>query len=397
MTKSASSPTTYTTFELKNIPPVPSRRPKNAFRHAIHYTWRNIRRGTRKSLLTVLVAALLLAASGQFAAVRQTTRELYETFTVQAVFMGKLTDGLLDDINRTGYLTDPYLEAANLSAWLSNLEVNLGVCNRPQQLFSSQVEITYSERYSAAMMNSAELVCLADSRLLEERELKLNDVVTLTNTVEDPKTGLYETLEADFTIIGSINGLDGPLRDLVIPPGKAHQALYKDSAVLSYAEYNLANNHHAAELRTLVGNRFVSNEVEFAMNTDDLDRVGNSLSLLDYFYPIVVVALTVIAGLLPGLMILQSSKEASLLRILGTTKLRTRSILLLQQMALFAFGLGVGWAVLRLGNGSSRLAAIVRLLGINAGLYTLCCLVASLLGCWIVTRRNVLELLQTKE
>ena len=387
----------YRTFDLKNMPPVSAQRHQNPLRQVINYTWRNIRRGAHKSLLTLLVAALLFAASGQFAAVRQATRELYETFTVKAVFMGQLGNELIKDISAISYLQDPYLEAANLSAWLSSLEVNLGVCNQPQRLFNPQIEITYAEPYEAAMMNNDELVCLADSRLLEELGLQLNDVITLTNTVENPETGNYETLEADFTVIGSINGLDGPLRELVIPPGAAHKALYKDSATISFAEYVLTDNHMTAELRTLVNSRFLSNEVEFAMNTDDLDRIGNNLSLLDYFFPVVVAVLTVIAGLLPGLLILQSAKEASLLRILGTSKLQTRSILLLQQMLLFVFGLALGMGVLLLGNGSARLAAIAQQLSLSAGLYGLSCLVASLLGCWIVTRRNVLELLQMKE
>jgi hypothetical protein len=344
-----------------------------------------------------VVAALLFGASGQFAAVRQATRELYETFTVKAAFMGRLSDGFIDDINRTGAVEEPYFEATNLSAWLFSTELKLGVCNRPQQLFSSQAEITYTEPYPKATMNSNELICLVDSRLFEELDVKLNDVITLTNTVENPDTGLYETLEADFTIIGSINGLVGDMRELVIPPGNAHKALYKDTAALSYAEYVLVDNHGAGDFRSLVNNRFVSQEVEFAMNTDDLDRVGNSLNLLDYFFPVVVAVLTVIAGLLPALLILQSSREASLLRILGTTKLQTRSILLLQQMTLFVLGLAVGMGVLALGNGSARLTAIAQLLGLIAGLYVLCCLAASALSCWIVTRRNVLELLQTKE
>jgi ABC-type antimicrobial peptide transport system permease subunit len=103
-----------------------------------------------------------------------------------------------------------------------------------------------------------------------------------------------------------------------------------------------------------------------------------------------------IGGFLCCLVIIQSSKEAAIMRIQGTTKRKTRVILALEQMLLSVGGLVIGVCALLVYKGMA-LAVISGQLYVFAALYFAVLLVSAITCAGLATRRNVLELLQTKE
>jgi ABC-type antimicrobial peptide transport system permease subunit len=166
---------------------------------------------------------------------------------------------------------------------------------------------------------------------------------------------------------------------------------------LDVAEFTLVNNQLAKELRSY-GERLANSggAVDFIMDTGKLDNIVNTLSLLDTLYPIAIAAALLIGGFLCSLVIFQSSKEAAIMRMLGTTKRRTRVILALEQMILSVAGLLPGVCALLAYNGA-ELAAAIGDIALFAGLYLAAVTAFSAVSSAAATRKNVLELLQTKE
>ena len=98
----------------------------------------------------------------------------------------------------------------------------------------------------------------------------------------------------------------------------------------------------------------------------------------------------VIGAFLCGLIIVQTSKDIAIMRVLGTSKRKTRTIIVLEQMILCIVGIVIAVVVLALRG------ALMQMLWVF-GVYALVILLASIVASVAASRKNVLELLQTKE
>jgi ABC-type antimicrobial peptide transport system permease subunit len=132
------------------------------------------------------------------------------------------------------------------------------------------------------------------------------------------------------------------------------------------------------------------------MDMSEADNLNQTIKLLNTLYPIAIAAAVIMSGLFPGLIVMQSDREASILRVLGTTKRRTRVLLVAEQAALCLLGQLCAAAVLLSINGTS-IAAHAATLGITAVVLLSGCIAGALVCAVIVTRRRILELLQVKE
>jgi ABC-type antimicrobial peptide transport system permease subunit len=101
-------------------------------------------------------------------------------------------------------------------------------------------------------------------------------------------------------------------------------------------------------------------------------------------------------GLFPGLIVMQADREASIMRVLGTTKKRTRLMLTLEQTVLCLAGFVCAVFVLLMINGVLP-AAVTRPLGMYAALHFAMCVAGAVICAVVITRRRILELLQVKE
>ena len=132
------------------------------------------------------------------------------------------------------------------------------------------------------------------------------------------------------------------------------------------------------------------------METAEADRVDQTYRLLELLYPIAFALALILGCVLPGGIILQSAREAALLRVLGTTKRRTRAMLTLEQIFLCFLGLCLAVAALVIAKGSA-LTAVAGLIAVYIAAHLLACAMGTEAAAVSVTRRNVLELLQVKE
>ena len=118
-----------------------------------------------------------------------------------------------------------------------------------------------------------------------------------------------------------------------------------------------------------------------------------NLSLLRLLYPVVIGLSLIIAAGLSLLLMLQKSKNAAIMCVLGATRIKTCVILWFEQVLVCLIGLIFGLCLLIiLGWGFGILASF----GI-AGVYFLGTIIGSAFGAFMITNYSPLELLQVKE
>ena len=116
-----------------------------------------------------------------------------------------------------------------------------------------------------------------------------------------------------------------------------------------------------------------------------------NLSLLRILYRIAIILSLVIGLGLSVLLTLQNAKNASIMRVLGTTKKRTLAMLCAEQIVVCLFGLAAGICVIAFAGWGVEPSAL------STGLYFLCTLIGAVAGGILVAYRPPLELLQTRE
>ena len=155
----------------------------------------------------------------------------------------------------------------------------------------------------------------------------------------------------------------------------------------------LADNYKAEEYREFgmaLAGKNLTGEIAFIMDTSKIDNVRNNVELMNMLYPIMVAAVLVIGAFLCGMLIVQTSKDIAIMRVLGTPKRRVRGILILEQMILCVLGVILAAIVLLIRGVFSEMLAV-------CGLYIFIIFLAALLSSSLASRKNALELLQTKE
>jgi len=170
------------------------------------------------------------------------------------------------------------------------------------------------------------------------------------------------------------------------------------SVNLDFAEYVLSDYHQAAEFMKYVQNEIAevnsTTKPILIMDTAEADNIYMIYRLIEILYPIALIVAVLIGSILPALIIMQNAKEASLLRVLGTSKTRTRVILLLEPIILCIVGMLIAVVMLYFAN-HGRLPP--EALSIYCSLHFAGCIIGTSVVSGKVTKRNVLELLQVKE
>ena len=139
--------------------------------------------------------------------------------------------------------------------------------------------------------------------------------------------------------------------------------------------------------------RFVIWDEELRLVIAQLDK---NLSLLKVLYPVVIGVSVLIGAGLCFLLLLQATREAAILRVLGTTKMSVRLALIIEPLVLSILGGLLGLGISRYLWMSSDLVSAVPLL-VSAGLYLAGVLAGSVTGAISVTNKKPIELLQVKE
>lgn len=401
------------TFQPDRIPPVPTTRDYSGLSHVTAYTFRNIKRLKLKSCLTVITAAALIIALGQFIAVWQSTRVVSETFLVKLTFFDGI--GLVSgsQIEQAGLVKDRYVEFVGGVAEADyhpallravpgsmGMGIQLAVTNDVSRYYGQPVSIEYLQGFGPEIWsetgNDTSLVCVMFGSEMDKLGVALGDQIEITRHPQ-------ATLTNVFRIVGraslSNNGQEPNI--LFLPPGAPHVRMFPniqktDFVHYSFAEYSVADNNKIDTLRQRVKSLGITDK-QYLMDTEALDRIKGNLKIFELLFPVVAGVLILIGGLLSGLMVLQSAKDAALLRMIGTAKVRTQIMLMGQQLVLCAVGLILGIIAISLYNGAEHMEAMRGLLIGCTLLFGLCYIASTAICAWIVTRSKVIALLQTRE
>jgi len=205
---------------------------------------------------------------------------------------------------------------------------------------------------------------------------------------------LYYEKTENFLVIGSISDDRGITDKHIYTPGSESLSFDYGSLIIPESvSAVLADNYKAEEYReygkSLAGKN-LTGEIAFVMDTSKLDSVCNNIELMDTLIPITTIAVMVIGAFLCSLIIVQASKDIAIMRVLGTSKSKIRTIIVSEQMILCVVGFVIAGIVLAIRRVLMQLFWVF-------GAYALVILLASIVVSVTVSRKNVLELLQTKE
>jgi ABC-type lipoprotein release transport system permease subunit len=167
---------------------------------------------------------------------------------------------------------------------------------------------------------------------------------------------------------------------------------------LDVAEYTLLDYHQATAFSDFVKGQMDKNKsaVRFTMDTSYADRMYKIHRLIESLYPLAVAAALLLGGVLPGLIVLHSSKEISILRALGVRAKDCVILYTLSQVlcALAGLVLGIAAVIVAL---RPELSGVIVPYAVYIAAHLAACALGSGVFAWLCARKRVLEQLQAKE
>ncbi len=385
-------------------PPVYRRH--TAARHTLGYIWKHLRRTPAKALLSLLLSLVLCFSIGFFTLLRNTYRDLYQNIEVHPRFLNGFSDNRANEVAKSGYVRDPYCEYKRTDCESNFVQDTLILTTDISRV--TDAEIIWREDKGPEMFTQSQAFCVVSRELADELGYTLGSRAEICSsgyiwileqshpTLNDEEMlDCYHEYTHHFTVAG-IAEEEGKTFYAPVATRPHFGSMFSDYIPLDLAEFTLIDYHKATEFRSWVFRLMVGRPGSFSMETAEADRIYQTYRLLELLYPIAFALALILGGVLPAGIILQSAKEASLLRVLGTTKRRTRAMLTLEQIILCLLGLCLAVAALVIAKGSA-LTAVAGLIAVYTAAHLLSCAVGTEAAAVSVTRRNVLELLQVKE
>ena len=372
----------------------PSRKRSVSF--VAQYISKHIRRSAVKSALAALLAALLFFAVGWISELKASYTDLLAQTANTAHFVGTIPLQLIYRLTIPGYISGKYYEGQSNSACIyykgkESGAMTMTVTNDINRCYGKAVEITYDGIHDESSMNYLGRVLVASRGFADMLGIEAGDSVAVI------PEGINDKL-FPFNVIGIIENEPDVL---VYTPGAYKPGDEDDSLLfkpIEELEVTLLDDSYVDEFRTSSRSEIgeIGENVTLVMNTANLENLKNAQRLTEMLYPMAIVAALLIGGFLCCLLILQSSKEAAIMRVLGTTKRKTRAMLAAEQTFLSLLGLIAGMLVV-LAYKEFNPDAFPDQILLFAALYSVVILVCGVVCSSLATRRPPLELLQVKE
>ena len=386
---------------------------------ALRYVWRHIHRAVWHTVLTVLISGIMLAAAGQFGVACRSYETICKNTVVTARFTGSMSIGIGRVMVNFDYAKDFYYGGI-VPSQISGSQVNVVLTNDIRRYTEEEASIEFAPGYDESCLSEPGDIVVLGSEIMETYGLKLGDTVLLiSNNMADglwsqayleygdgqDRTELEsiyqelldQSLES-FTIAGVVTVPSGNYTNIIFTPGSDKtESAYGSGASTDVIEVTLADYRLLDELRGY-GERIEASspDVSFVMDSSKLEVPLNTLNLLEKLYPTIVAAALVIGAFLCCLVLLQSSKEVSIMRVLGTTKGRTITIMSLEQIFLCIIGIILGLAGLVVYN-RGDIIPVMGQLCVFAGAYLIVIIITSIVTASFIIKKDLLTLLQTKE
>ena len=375
------------------------------------YLFRLLGRDPGRSLLSLLLAALLAFAFGLVTVLRGIYGELYQQAEVKPV-LSNISYERARKVENSGYVRDPYFET-----YSRECEVQMTACpayfvNRFDKLLHSP-EILWAEGWNEeAFLNTKKQVCILCSSFSEELGVELGDKVRVN---EENWLANISQNGSPFEPGETLEQLRDRRRPFATVVGIIQKEQWDNTSyfpVASYlsfsclfpvfyldiAEYVLVDYHSAGAFRTFIQGIMdgTKGAAKFHMDTSNADRIYKIHRLLETLYPLTVAAALLLGGVLPGLTVLHASGEISILRALGAKARKCVGIYALGQVLCAFVGLLLGFVLVILIQ-KPDLGTVIQPFGVYLLAHLAACAVGSGVFAWLCARKHVLAQLQAKE
>ena len=376
------------------------------------YVLRHARRAWAKTVLAVLLAALLAGTVGQLGFLRARYAALVDAVEVDVRFFNGLSWSKAKTLEKSGYVRDPVYFKSYEAASGFYVMMTLVFVNRLDSLYSEPVTWLEGWDEESAMAANGKY-CILPAPFMEEMELELGDEFRINERdvashvidtgqpapTREEALALRDAKRPKYTVIGRIETLDSQW--LAVAPAASFQyyasylaaELYFDSA-----SYKLCSYYEAEEFREYARELLLSakDPPEFRMDTSDADRLYRSYRLVETLYPFSVAAALILGTALPVLMVAQSRREAAVLRALGWPRLDLVRRFASEQGTLCLLGLLLALTALFAVNGGDFLAVLRPALGYML-VHLVLCIASSAAVTASILHSSPMRLLQAKE
>ena len=379
------------------------------------YLRRLLGRNLGRSALSLLLAALLVFAFGALTVLRGIYRELYQNVEVKPVITGGLDYKRAEKIAESGYVRDPYYEYVCKDAMVEMVNTEIIFVSHMDRRV--KLPILWAEGLDEeTVFSSDERYCVITQSFADSlgvglgEKLRVNEANDwwdhMTSWGLDPlKPGetVMERRDArrPFLEVAGIIQTDAPdaTTYIAVRNWQRYSFLYYESPFgLDMAEYTLLDYHKATEFSDYAKELISHSEktTQLRMDTSYADQLYKIHRLIEELYPLAIAAALLLGGVLPGLIVLHSSKEISILRALGV---RARECVVLYTLAevlcaLAGLVLGIATVLVVL---HPELSSVIVPFAVYVAAHLAACALGSGIFAWLCARKHVLAQLQAKE
>lgn len=385
----------------------------SALRQVSAYILRHMQRGMGKTVVSLVLTAVLAAGIGMFVLAKLTYQEAYRELDVKGRAIGFSTSAI-KELSKSDLIKDIYCYST------SSVRVNgVGVLspitftNDFDHYLARDYTVTYAEGYDISVFEGTGTVCLVGQTLAEKLGIRPGDDITLmSESLYSFMPQVYEAEELEaaieragimFKVAGVLESGDADAdAGIFAAVNSGTEMLFSSQPFpVGYCEFTLADNTKILEMDSLL-EELKTESIRYSqtsyyhIDSDLLDNTKRIRDLLVSLFPIAMAAAVLIGLFGPGLLILQSAQEAAFLRILGVTKKRARCMLIFEQVFLVIAGIVLVAGVLVLFLPGQFMRS-TQTLAFCWSLYFLGSVCGTLVAAVQVTKHKLLELLQVKE
>lgn len=395
---------------------------------------RSIRRGRYKSLLSVLICAvitlLLCLYMGNLENSRQMLRELPKALPVTASvsnLSGSIDAGLqiseerLDGILQSEYAEHPLVSVRLMAGfgefdirdWAENLTMYGGGINDVDAVEGlNETDISLMEGAGTDFLQSDRMECMIQKDILEEKGLKVGDTVTLTTyyywywDYGEPRSSPLDV--GEYTIVGTMENVGsylGVLPANILLPFQTVRESYARAEIPFYADsckFTVKNPLELNAFKEQMGElQFlpVSATAEYSFDGNALtvrddtfirsaERTKESISLLEGFLPFVFLVV-LFAGYLTSYLFTQNRRaEYALMRSVGVGRGKAYAVFLGEYLILSLGGSLAGGLMAR-----GFAAAEMRDCAVSMGIFLGCYLCGTAAALAMMGRLSIMEVL----
>lgn len=389
-----------------------SHRKYSAPRQVFAYILRHMKRSIGKSAVSLALTIVLAAGIGMFALARLTYQEASSELQVKGRAM-MFASSCIRELSKSDLVEDIYYYH-KFSVRVNGIGVlsPISFTNDFDHYLIDDYTVDYADGYDLSIFDGTGPVCLIGQSLAENLGIHPGDNITLMSEdlynfmprlyEEDELKGAIERAGKPYKVAGILKSTNPDTNAGIFASiNEAAENLYGQPFAVDYCEFTLAHNEKSLEMNNLLEelknkNIRFSPLASFHVDSELFENTKRIRDLLESLFPIAVAAAVLIGVFGLGLIIMQSIQEAAFLRILGLTKKRVRSMLVLEQIILCSVGIAFVAGILIL----FQLDIFVRSINTLTFcwlLYFLGCTCGAFAASVQVTRHKVLELLQVKE